>query len=758
MTGLLEFLFKYRPAAFARGALGFSPVVPLWIVWLGVAVLLAVVVAQYARTEVRGSARLVLGGLRVLAVGALGLALARPVLVVAETVTQRNIVAVVVDDSRSMQVADVDGGPRSRVVSKLVGSADSALLRALAPRFQPRVYRLSGSGKVDPASLTYEGGRTRLVSSLLRVEDELAGAPLAGVIVLSDGADNAPVADGTPGVTEQILSLRSRGVPVYTVGIGSPRFARDVEVASLEVPRHVLRNATVLVDVVISHRGLGGSRVPVVVEDSGKILGSVTVTLPRNGEAVQARIRVPATEVGARALRVHVPVQAGEQITQNNERRALLVVQDHREKVLYLEGEPRFELKFARRAVEGDPNLQLVTLLRSARDKFLRMGVDDSTELAAGFPVTREELFRYRGVVLGSIEAGFFSADQLRMLSDFVGERGGGLLFLGGRGAYAEGGYAGTPLSDAFPFDLAAAPPDTSIRFLRAVPTPLGTLHPALQVASVDSVAAARWASLPPLSSVNAVVRPKPGATVLMNGVIGEGPASRPLVAVQRFGRGRVMGISAQDTWMWQMHADVPVADSTHETLWRQVLRWLVAEVPDRVEVLAPEESGIGEAVPITAIVNDKAFLRVNGATVTATAAAGTSSSAPALDWAVDRDGEYRGTFVPERPGVHEVVVQASARGDTVVSRSAFVRVAEPTDEFFGAELRVSLLRQVAEETGGGYYPPARATEIAEDLVYSPTGATIVKKNDLWDMPLLLLVLLGALGGEWVLRRRRGLA
>jgi uncharacterized membrane protein len=453
-----------------------------------------------------------------------------------------------------------------------------------------------------------------------------------------------------------------------------------------------------------------------------------------------------------------VPQQSGEQIAQNNERRALLIVRDQREKVLYLEGEPRFELKFARRAVDGDPNLQLVTLLRSARDKFLRLGVDDSTELAAGFPATREELFSYRGVVLGSIEAGFFTADQLRMLSDFVGERGGGLLFLGGRSASAEGGYAGTPLSDVFPFDLTAAPPDTSIRFLRATPTPLGTLHPALQVASTDSAGAARWASLPPLSSVNAVVRVKPGATVLMNGVIGEGPATRPLVAVQRFGRGRVMGLSAQDTWIWQMHADVPASDSTHETLWRQLLRWLVAEVPDRVEVVAPEESGTGEAVPITAIVNDKAFLRVNGASVTAGASAGPSQSSVMLDWAVDRDGEYRGSFVPERTGVHEVVVQATSKGDTVVSRSAWVRVAEPADEFFGAELRASLLKQIAQETGGSYYSPERAAEIARDLVYSPTGATIVKKNDLWDMPLLLLLLLAALGGEWFLRRRRGLA
>lgn len=761
MEGLFEFLLKYRPAAFAKGSLGFSPVVPLWLIWLVVGALAALAVAHYARGAdgLRRTDQAALGLLRVIAVGALGFALARPVLVIAESIAQRNIVAVVIDDSRSMRIADVNNGPRSKVVTNLVGSADSSLLKSLLPRYQTRVYRVSATGRVnDPSALPYDGTKTRLLSSLLRIEDELAGAPLAGVVVLSDGADNSATTGGSPGITEQLLSLRSRGIPVFTVGIGSPRFERDVEIARIDAPRSVLRNSTVLLNVVVSQRGLGGLKLPVVVEDSGRILGSTTITMPKNGEAVQVRIRVPASEVGARLLRVHVPVQPGEMVSENNERRTLLVVRDQREKVLYVEGEPRFELKFARRAVDGDPNVQLVTLLRSARDKFLRIGVDDSTELAAGFPRTREELFAYRGIVLGSLEASFFSADQLRMLSDFVSERGGGLLFLGGRGSYAEGGYVGTPLSDAFPFDLAAAPPDTAVRELRAVPTTLGTLHPALQIGPSDSATAARWASLPPLTSVNAVVRAKPGATVLLNGVIGEGPGARPLMAVQRFGRGRVMGLAVQDTWLWQMHADIAVADSTHETLWRQMLRWLVADVPDRVDVVAPEESGPGEAVSVSATVSDKAYLRVNGASVRGAAVAGVSASDLSLDWSVDRDGEYRGAFVPERPGVHEVTLTSTMPGDTATSRSAFVRVAEPTDEYFGAELHAGLLKQVAEETGGGYYEPERATDIARDMIYSPTGSTVVKKNDLWDMPLLLIVLLLALGGEWVLRRRRGLA
>lgn len=759
MEGLVAFLFKYRPAAFARGQLAFSPPVPLGVMILAALCLAGLALWGYMRhgSELRRLDRAVLLALRLLGVTALGFAMLRPVWVTAEAVAQRNAVAVLIDDSRSMGVRDVGGEARSKVVTSLVGSGDSLLLKSLAERFQPRVYRISTAGRVvDPAAISYEGRRTRLVSSVLRVEDELNGSPLAGVVVLSDGADNSTSGGGTTPLADQILTLRSRGIPVYTVGIGSPRFSKDIEVARIESPRSVLKNSTVLVTAVLVQRGYNGVRVPVVVEDSGRILGSTTATMPKEGEAVQVRLRIPALEVGARALRVRVPVQEGEVVAENNERRTILEVRDRREKILYVEGEPRFELKFARRAVDGDPNVQLVTLLRSAKDKFLRLGVDDSLDLAAGFPTTREELFAYRAIVLGSIEASFFTADQLRMLSDFVSERGGGMLFLGGRASYIEGGYAGTSLADAFPFELGVGSPDTVAYEISARPTPLGSLHPALQIGNPDS--ASRWDSLPPLTTVNTLLRAKPGATVLLNGVLADGRTTRPLLAMQRFGRGRVLGLGAQDSWLWQMHARIAVSDSTHETLWRQMLRWLVADVPDRAEVILPEESAPGEGVRIEGIVSDRSFLRTNGATVTATATGGGSVSEMSFDWSTTRDGEYSATFVPDKPGVYEVQLRAASAGDTVTSRPAYVNVAESTEESFGAELRTSLLRQIASETGGKYYRPDQAGSIARDLVYSPAGSTVVKQNDLWDMPIVLLVLLLALGGEWVLRRRRGLA
>lgn len=763
MNTLFEFLFKYPPVMYERGSFALATSLRVWaVILIGV---VAALVAVWAYLRPSGSLRLrdrvLLGAMRTLALALLVFCLLRPVLAVATAIPQRNVVGIVVDDSKSMRIADVDSASRGAHAMSLVGGKDSALVRALADRFQLRFFRTSGAGgrTSDLGGMRFDASRTRLIPALMRAQDELAGAPVAGLVLLSDGADNSTTVAGALGLSEQMLALRARGVPVYTVGVGREEIARDVEIARIDAPRTVLKDGAMAVDVIVTQRGFAGRKVAVVVEDGGRIVGTKDVTLPRDGEAVVARVRIPTNERGARALAVRVPVQLGEMVAENNERRTLVYVRDRREKILYIEGEPRFELKFLRRAVENDANLQLVTLLRSAKDKFLRLSVDDSVELSSGFPRTREELFGYRAVVLGSMEASFFTLDQLRMLSDFVGVRGGGLLALGGRRALAEGGYEGTPLADVFPIDLSGPPRDTTMADEVALaPTAAGLQHPAMQLAGTDSGTAVRWRTMPHLTMVNRVGRAKPGATVLLEGKLSDSAATRarlPVLAFERFGRGKSAVFAVQDSWLWQMAEEVPVEDLSHETFWRQVLRWLVSDVPDRVEVIAPDESGPGEGIAVRAAVSDPAFLRANGASAQATVGAG--ASVP-LEWAADRDGEYRTTVVPDSDGVQEIRVRAVVGRDTLASEPAYVRVSSPTAEFFGAAMRPGLLRQVAEETGGKYYPVGDATQVARDIVYSASGATVIERHDLWDMPALFVLLLTVVGVEWWWRRRRGLA
>src|SRR5918999_3775377 len=448
---LFAALFKYRPAVFEKGELAIGAPASIWLI-LGVGLLIGVpAVLSYARAPGKGGRRdrIVLAGLRASALLLLLVCLLRPRLLVSAAVPQRNYVGILIDDSRSMRVADGDVA-RGDVVRRLF-AADAPLVRELAERFQLRFFSFSSTTqRIERVSdLSFAGGETRIAAALEDARQDLSSVPLSGLVVVTDGADNAR----TP-ITDELSALRSRAVPVFTVGIGSERFARDVEVRRVEASRSVLRGTALVLDVLVAQRGFGGERVPLVVEDAGRIVSSQQVTLPAEGEAASIRIHVTAAEAGPRTYTVRVPPQPREMVAQNNAQQTLVHVRDRTEKILYVEGDLRSEMGFLRRAVERDSNLQLVSLQRSAANKFQRFAVDSAEELAAGFPKTREELFRYKGLIIGSVEASFFTRDQLRMVADFVGERGGGLIMLGGRQSFGEGGYAGTPLADVLPVTL----------------------------------------------------------------------------------------------------------------------------------------------------------------------------------------------------------------------------------------------------------------------------------------------------------------
>ena len=780
---MFEFLFKYRPVVFERGDLVLA--IPFWALvlgWLAIAVLVAFGL-QYRRVAptLPPRDRWILTALRTAALGVLLFALFRPLLVVSTVVPRRNYVAVLLDDSRSMRVSDEDGEPRSRRILEMfagagadsagLGSDAGGLRRALEERFRLRTYAFdSDAVRIDgPETMRFAGERTGLGRALGRVRQEMEGLPVAGLVVVTDGADNAdePLA-------ESLLALRAAGLPVYTIGLGAERIAPDIEVRRVELPRRALEGTTIVADVILSHAGLAGRTVRLDVEDEGRILGTREVELGADGE-VPVQVQFTLEDQGPRRLQFTVPPLEGEAVTENNRREALLEVAGNRRKILYFEGAPRPELKFLRRAVRHDENLQVVTLLRSAEEKYLRLDVDDAGELAEGFPTTREELYRYEGLILGDVEASFFTHDQLQMLADFVGQRGGGMLVLGGNRAFAEGGYAGTPLADALPVVLDGEPGGV-VEVLPEL-TPAGGRHPAMRVAGDAEASDERWGTLPPVTSVNDVRRVKPGAVTLLEANPLEGGETRILLAYQRYGRGTAIAFPVQDSWMWQMHADIPLEDQTHEMLWRQLLRWLVHDTPGRVRLDVTEDAAPpGEPMTLRAEVDDERYLRVNGAAVTArvTGPGGVPAEVP-LEWTVERDGEYEGRFVPEEPGLYRVEVVATSAGGPAravtgeagatlgtpgdsARGTAFFRAGPQQREPFGAGRRTDLLRRISEETGGRFYTSADAGVLAEEILYTESGETVREERPLWDMPILFLLLGALLSGEWGVRRWRDLA
>lgn len=749
-----EFLFKYPPLVFEKGRLVFASPLPAWLLLLAAALTIVAAWSYFRRSgSLAAIPRTGLVALRFALLGVLLVLLLRPVLHVPVSVSQENYVGILIDDTRSMLIADDGSATRAESV---IERLDTQLLQALSERYRLRVFRFSGdASRVESVGdLSFAGGKTRIGRALDQAQSELAGVPLAGLVLVSDGADHAE-AD----LNAALLRLRASSVPVYTVGTGRESFARDIEIRRVSMPRAVLRGTSMMVDLTIAQTGFAGRRIPLIVEDEGRVVNAQEVDLPLDGTAATVRVHFTADEPGWRRFRFRVPLQEGELIAENNARETLVEVREGAQKVLYFEGEPRFEVKFIRRAVADDPELQLVVLQRTAENKFLRLDVDDGEELADGFPATREELFAYRALVIGSVEASYFTREQLRMIVDFVAERGGSVLFLGGRRAFTEGGYAGTPIADLMPVELDERGDPTYYREVKVSPTRAGLTHAALQLDSDPAASAERWSTLPPLSTFNRVTRLKPGATALLSG---SGPGvseGQVVLAMQRFGRGQVLALPVQDSWVWQMHADIPLEDETHETLWKQLLRSLVNEVPDRMTLTtSAEPAAVNEAVQLQADLRDEGFRRINDALVSALVEGpdGSENRVP-LRWTNRRDGEYLASFQPAANGIHRIRLEAERGGEVVAAGTLAIDAGDDESEFFGAQMRAPLLRRIAEETGGRYYALNDVGRLADEVRYSGSGITRVESYDLWDMPFFFLLIVGLVGGEWAFRRARGL-
>ena len=759
LESLFRFFFEYRPVVFQQGEFRLSPGPGAYVALglAGVAVVLAVL--SYRR---RPSSPLLLS-IRIALIALLAFCLFRPVLIVKAAVAQQNFLAVLIDDSRSMQIDDSDEGQtRGEYARQQFGDRTAATLKRLSDKFVVRTFRFSSAAARlgSPAELTFGGVETKLGAALEGARQELAGLPLAGMVLVSDGADTTDAA-----LTEAVLSLKAAALPVFTVGVGQDHLTRDIQVDRVSTPRQALKGTSLLIDAVVKQTGYAGETVTLDVEDAGRIVGTQQLKLPADGEPASVRVRVMAGDAGPRVLKFRISPQRDEVISQNNARESLVDVLDRPERILYFEGQPRFEMKFIRQAIKEDKNLQLVTLLRTAESKYLRLGVDDSEHLAAGFPKTREELFAYRGLVLGSIEASAFTGDQLRMIAEFVEKRGGGLLVLGGSGSFSEGGYAGTPVADVLPVVLdrvvrAAAANGPAVSTALAIrPTRAGEGHAVTQIAANEAASSARWPELPTLTSVNPIRAVKPGATVLLSGA-DERRRDHIVLASQRYGRGKAIAQPVQDSWLWQMHAKMSLEDQTHENYWRQMLRWLVDGVPDTVDVhTVADRVQPGEPVTLVADVVDRAFVELNDARVVARVKRpnGTVDTVP-MQWTGEQNGEYRATFATVEAGIYTAEVEA-VRGTTAVGRSATqVRVVPSDAEYFDASMQPARLRRIAEETGGRFYTAGKLTGLVEDLQYTGRGVTTIEERELWHMPIVLIALLGLMFAEWALRRRVGLA
>ncbi len=760
MSTLFGVLFKYRPLVYQKGVLAFRP---LWPWYVSAILALAAIMGAfmiYRRAAAISSPgwRLALSGLRAATFLLLLLIFMQPVLILHSAIPQKSFVAIVYDLSKSMEIHDGFGGQtRIEIEKNLLRTAGNPLMEALGRKFKLRFFRFAGSA--DRAAgfedQPRHGNITDLERTLEQVAGELGSAPISGIVLLTDGADNH-----SANLSATAAKFRARGIPVYPVGIGSPDFARDIEVLRVSAPRRVLKDAMVEAEVSVRASGYAGRRARLTIKERDHVLQSQEITLGGDAEVKNYKVLFTSESAGPKVFSVRVEPFPDEVLSENNDQSVLIRVENEQPPILYIEGEPRWIYGFLRRAAYEDKNLRLVTVLRQSNGKLLRQGVESAATLEKGFPADKAELFRYKGLIIGSVEASFFTFDQLRMIQDFVSRRGGGFLMLGGRYSFREGGYINTPLEDVLPLSLRAGGPSEfqDVEF-KVLLTGYGNDHPVTRVSLAEAENRKRWEAAPALVGLNPTLGAKPGATVLAQGVVpnarGQSPA---LLAFQRFGRGRSMALTTASTWRWRMGLDS--RDNFHEMFWRQMLRWLVSDVEDPVGLETDRHSYSSDAaVVMRATVRDPSFIDLNNAQISAQVKAPSGQiSTVQMTWDVNHDGQYSGTFKPAEEGIYEVSAEAFQATRSLGTAKTNFRVAESTEEFHNAAMNADLLKRLAADTGGHFYSPRDVSGLPEDISYINNTASRVEEKELWDMPFLFLLLVGTAGTEWALRKRKGLA
>jgi uncharacterized membrane protein len=763
MTAIFEWFFKYRPLLYERGTISFQPLWPDYVTWILIAAAIAGSFLLYRRLagNLPVPWRYTLACLRAASFLVVLLLLLRPVLRLHSVIPQKNFVAIAYDSSRSMEIKDGPRGQsRLQLEQAILRPVDNNLLAQLTAKFRLRFFRFSGSAERTEAfaDLSSHGGITDLERSLNQISNELASAPVAGVVLITDGADNR-----SKNLEATAAQLRARRIPVYSVGVGSSDFMRDVEVLRVTAPKTVLKDTTIEAEVSVQSIGYPGQRRRLVVLDRDKQLNSQEIMLGSDGEVKTYKVSFNCQSAGPKVYKFLVEPFPEEVIPENNDQTVLVRVEDEQPRVLYFEGEPRWEYGFLRRAILQDKNIRLVSLLRQADGKFLGQGESESAAaLAKGFPTEKAELFKYKAIILGSVEASFFTFDQLQILSDFVSRRGGGFLMLGGKNSFGQGGYIHTPLEDVSPLVLGqssgAAPAFQDLEY-RIRLTGYGLQHPICRLSLSEDQNRKRWESAPALIGFNPTFGPKPGAIILAQGTATDARGQSPiLLAFQRFGKGKAVAFATASSWRWRMGQDH--SDNFHELFWKQMLRWLAGDVHDPVTVTAEKHSySPDDTAVFRAEVFDSAFLPLNDARLITQikSPSGQFTSVP-MDWDAGKDGAYSGTFKPIEDGIYEVSTEAFQGDKSLGSAKTNFRVSRSTEEFHNATLNSDLLKRLSKETGGRYYAPGDIHSLPEDISYIDKGSSRIEEKDLWDMPFLFLLLAGLLSTEWILRKRKGLA
>jgi uncharacterized membrane protein len=758
------------------------------------------------------------------------LALLEPLWVGQRAKPGANFFALIADNSQSLLVKDIgEFQSRGEMLRNTLTGDSHGWQSALEENFQLRRYTFDSrlQNARDFSELNFEDCASSLGNALQNATEHWRGQPVAGVLLFTDGnatdlGADLPAFDGSP--------------PIYPVVIGKDDSITDLSLKKVGVSQTAFEDAPVTIQAEVAASGFSGAEIVALltevatgmgstntnqagtndfhISDASNTVSQLTQRATGDEASLNFRFQIHPDKPGIHFYELETRAQdelknstvpSREATLVNN--RQIVVVDRGQEpfRVLYVSGRPNWEYKFLNRAIQEDPQVQMVSLIRVARrePKFafmgrageesnplfrgfdrkgeedarydqpvlIRLNTKDEFELRGGFPKTAEELFKYDAVIVGDLEAEFFSHDQMALLQRFVSERGGGFLMLGGAESFREGNYSGTLIASMLPVYLDRAADATLPAELKLTLTREGWLQPWTRLRATEAEEKTRLDTMPAFEVFNPVSDIKPGASVLAT-VSDLTDKTYPALVAQRFGLGRSAALMVGDLWRWGLRDEAMQKDLGKS--WRQLVRWLVSDVPPRITVAA-EPSGNPAEVRLIVKAHDEEFKPLDNATVRLTIrpvrltspqsekstnnVAGTNYLQLTAEPSAGTPGTYEATYIARDAGAYSVEALVTQADGKVAGHAAAGWTSDPAAaEFRSLKPNRALLEAIAKHTGGEVVALADLEKFVRRLPerHAPVMETWI--DPLWHKPVVFLLVLGCFVAEWGIRRWKGMS
>lgn len=821
MTSWLEWLLDLENIRLARDApllLRWEYPLPAWLLF-GMALLTAAwITVVYRRETLSTPRRVMLGIIRAMLVALVLAALCQPALVLQRNRVEPAQTVLLVDTSLSMgQTEPLDEDPslaealaegsglidrqklnqtsRLEFVQAALDKDDAAILRVLSERnglhlatfdveVRPRASIAPGENLTSlrevVSQLRAEGTGSDPGGAIRRILEKTTGRRIAAIVLASDGQSTEP------GSLKDVADLaRGRRIPMYTTRLGLSERPTDVEIGHVRAQESVFADDLLSVEGEVRAFGVSAPttvRLELIDERNGAVVAQEDVTLDPGASQRTVELRARASGVGRVSYRLRSVPLPGERITENNGESVEVQITADKLRILYVEGYPRFEYRYLKNALLREKSMEISVLLLEADEQFVQEG----TFPIRRFPESPEELGRFDVVLFGDVDprAGWLTTAQMNMLLDFVGNDGGGFGLIAGE-RFAPQRFLGTPLEKlvAVRIDASLSGPYSTVISTGFHPrlTPEGQrsrlFRDAARGGTVDRDRGGPGAGLPEIFWFVRTLGIRPGATVLAEhptaatpGDAARSPAPVPLVAVGRYGAGRIFFQGTDDTWRWRRHT----GELMHDTYWvqaaREIMRTGRAAQDRRLSIRADRRVyDFGHPVRIQVELLDAQLLAAHREAVPlvltregaeASPQGRPVGGTPAQRLSAVRLGPdsrlYEAIATPAVAGRYRVQAESIPTREAEQPAQAVFRVDTPDLEMRRPEADHESMRRLAEATGGRMLDLNQWTEALAEIpdrgMQIPDDVT----EPLWDSKLALILLILLLTTEWVLRKTFG--